>query len=111
MPSYPECPANIEPHYFEVCESFFGLLSQLNQDTSQSLDHGELEEWIHIEGMELQRQLVQAYLNQRSANEPRHEKQIGADGMARTHRRADCPRALETRFGEVSVPRMGYGGR
>ena len=111
MPSYPECPTNIEPHYFEVCETFFGLLSQLNQATSQSLDHGELEEWIHTEGMELQRQLVQAYLNQRSANEPRHEKQIGADGMARTHRRADCPRALETRFGEVSVPRMGYGGR
>jgi hypothetical protein len=111
MSSYPEFPANIEHHYFEVCETFFHLVSQLNQDISQSLDHGELEEWVHSEGMELQRQLVQAYLNQRSAKEPRHEKQIGADGVARTHRRAECTRALETRFGEVSVPRMGYGGR
>ena len=111
MSSYPEFPTDIEPYYFEVCDTFFHLLSQLNQDFCQSLAHGELEELVHTEGMELQRQLVQAYLNQRGAKEPRHEKQIGADGEARTHRRADCPRALETRFGEVSVSRMGYGGR
>jgi hypothetical protein len=111
MPSYPEFPANIEPYYFEVCETFFHLLSQLNEDICQSLDHGELEELIHTKGMEWQRQLSQAYLDQRSAKEPIHEKQIGADGVSRTHRRADCTRALETRFGEVSVRRIGYGGR
>jgi hypothetical protein len=111
MPSYPELPTDIEHHYFEACETFIGLIRHLHRDTCQSLAHGELEELIHTEGMELQRQLAQAYLNQRSAKEPVHEKQIGADGVARTHHRVDCTRALETRFGEVSVPRMGYGGR
>jgi hypothetical protein len=111
MSSYPEFPTDIEPHYYEACETFITLIRQLHGNACQSLVHSELEEQIHTEGMELQRQLAQAYLNQRSAKEPVCEKQMGTDGIARTHRRADCKRALETRFGEVSVPRMGYGGR
>jgi hypothetical protein len=111
MSSYPKLPTDIEHHYFEACETFIGLIRDLQGETCQSLAHGELEELIHTEGMELQRQLAQAYLHQRSAKEPVHEKRVGADGIARTHRRADCTRSLETRFGEVSVPRMGYSGR
>lgn len=111
MRSYRDLPADIEHHYHEVCVTFERLIGKLSQDSCQSHTHGEIEELVHIEGMELLRQMVQAHLNQRSAQEPVYEKQIGADGLARTHHRGGCTRALETRFGEVTVPRMGYGGR
>lgn len=103
--------AEIEPHYHEVCVTFERLIGQLSHECCQLRTHGEIEELIHAEGMELLRQMVQAHLNQRSAQEPVHGKHIGADGLARTHRRFGCRRRLETRFGEVIVPRMGYGGR
>jgi hypothetical protein len=111
MRSYLDLPADIERHYHDVCQTFERLIGKLSQPSCQSHTHGEIEELIHAEGMELLRQMVQAHLNQRSAQEPVHEKQIGADGRARTHRRFGCTRRLETRFGEVMVPRLGYGGR
>lgn len=111
MRSYPDLPADIESHYHEVCVTFGQLIGKLSRPACQSHTHGEIEELVHTEGMELLRQMVQAHLNQRSTEEAVHEKQIGADGLARTHRRFACTRKLETRFGEVIVPRMGYGGR
>jgi len=36
---------------------------------------------------------------------------VGEDGVARTHRREGCKRLVETRFGEMIVTRLGYGGR
>ena len=111
MRSYPDLPVDIEPHYHEVYATFAQLISKLSQPSSQSHTHGEIEELVHTEGMELLRQMVQAHLNQRATEEPVHEKQIGADALARTHRRYDCTRRLETRFGEVIVHRMGYSAR
>lgn len=111
MSSYLDLPADIEHHYHEVCATFERLIGKLSQPSCQSHTHGEIEELIHTEGMELLRQMVQAHLDQRSADELVHTQQIGADGVARTHRRAGCMRALETLFGEVAVPRIGYGGR
>jgi hypothetical protein len=66
---------------------------------------------VHAEGNELLRRLLQGHLDQRRREEPMHERVVGADGVARTHRRESCRRALETRFGEVIVTRRGYGGR
>jgi hypothetical protein len=111
MRSYPEWPAEIERHYHEVCETFEQLIGKLSDVACQSHTHGEVEELIDADGMELLRQMVQAYLNQRSEQESLHDKLIGADAQVRTHRRLDCRRRLETRFGEVVVHRIGYGGR
>lgn len=111
MRSYPEWPAQIERHYHEVCETFERLIGKLSGGSCQTHTHGKVEELIDAEGMELMRQMVQAYLNQRSEQERVHERHIGADGQARTHRRCGCTRRLETRFGEVVVHRIGYGGR
>ena len=61
--------------------------------------------------IELFRRLHQAYLDQRSTEEPIKERVMGAAGVARTHRRESCKRDLETRFGEVTVSRRGYGAR
>jgi hypothetical protein len=111
MRSYPEWPAEIERLYHEVCETFERLIGKLSDVSCQSHTHGEVEELIDADGTELLRQMMQAYLNQRSEQEPLHEKRIGADAQVRTHRRLDCTRRLETRFGEVVVHRIGYGGR
>jgi hypothetical protein len=111
MRSYLGLPTDIERHYQEVCETFERLIGKLSHVSCQRHTHGEIEELIHAEGMELLREMVQAHLNQRSEQEPVDEKHIGADGRVRTHRRCCCTRRLETRFGEVVVHRMGYGGR
>ena len=80
-------------------------------DETQRLTHGEVEALVHTEGNELLRRLTQGYLDQRSAEEPVHERVVGEDGRSRTHRREGCKRRLESRFGEVVVTRRGYGGR
>ena len=73
--------------------------------------HGEVEALVKAEGSELLRRMIQGYFDQRSAEEPIRERVVGEDGTVRTHRREGCTRSLETRFGEVSVTRRGYGGR
>ena len=111
MTSYPISNATIETHYVDACEQFENLVGRLKHADAQKLMHGEVEAVIHSEGMELLRRLTQGYLDQRSAQEPSREKVIGEDGLARTHHRAGCNRRLETRFGEVTVTRLGYGAR
>jgi len=111
MTSYPIGSATIEPHYLDACEQFEHLIGRLKDPDAQKLTHGEVEAVIHSEGMELLRRMTQGHLNQRSAQEPFREKVIGEDGLPRTHHRAGCKPGLESRFGEVTVTRRGYGAR
>jgi hypothetical protein len=110
MTSY-AIPAGAIEHYAEACEQFAHLLGRLAGEQAQCASHGEVEAMVHAEGNELLRRLLQGHLDQRRREEPMHERVVGADGVARTHRREGCRRALETRFGEVIVTRRGYGGR
>ena len=111
MPSYPNSSAAIDTHYASACEQFEHLVGRLRHPDTQGLTHGEVEAVVHSEGMELLRRLTQGHLDQRSAQEPVRERVIGDDGLPRTPRRMGCRRRLETRFGEVSVTRRGYGAR
>jgi hypothetical protein len=70
-----------------------------------------VESLVQAEGGELLRRMIQGHLDQRSAEETILERVVGGDGRSRTHRRKGCTRALETRFGEVTVSRCGYGAR
>jgi hypothetical protein len=109
MTSYAITAGAIE-HYTEACEQFEHLLGRLAGAQAQRASHGEVEAIVQAEGNELLRRLIQGHLDQRSREEPMRERVVGADGVARTHRRAGCRRGLETRFGEVIVTRRGYGG-
>ena len=109
MSSYPISPAAIEC-YVPAREQFEHLLGRLMDKEAQDMRHGEVETLVKAEGSELLRRMMQGYLDQRSAEEPIHERVVGKDGTARPHRREGCTRSLETRFGEVSVTRRGYGG-
>jgi hypothetical protein len=111
MTSYPISSATIETHYVDACEQFEHLIGRLKHPDAQKLTHGEVEAVIHMEGMELLRRLTQGHLDQRCAQEPIQEKVIGEDGLSRTHHRPGCQRGLESRFGEVTVTRRGYGAR
>ena len=53
MRSYLDLPADIERHYHDVCQTFERLIGKLSQPSCQSHTHGEIEELIHAEGMEL----------------------------------------------------------
>lgn len=110
MSSYAITAGAIE-HYADALGQFQSLLGRLGDEENQRLTHGELEAMVHTEGNELLRRLIQGHLDQRSVEEPVHERVVGEDGVARTHRRGGCQRRLESRFGEVIVTRRGYGGR
>jgi hypothetical protein len=110
MPSYAITAGAIE-HYVDAVMQFEHLLSRLSGEESRQFTHGELEAIVQTEGNELLRRLIQGHLDQRGREEPLRERVVGADGVARTHHRADCTRCLETRFGEVIVTRRGYGER
>jgi hypothetical protein len=57
---------------------------------------------------EVLRFITQGYLNQSSNEEVKQDIVVGEDGETRTHRRANCSRKLESKFGEVTVERIGY---
>jgi len=104
-------PAGAIEHYVDALAQFEHLLGRLAGEEAQRATHGELEAMVQAEGSELLRRLIQGHLDQRGREEPMREHVVGADGVARTHRREGCTRCLETRFGEVIVTRRGYGGR
>ena len=54
--------------------------------------------------------MAQGYLNQISSEEIKMDSIIGEDGETRTHRKANCTRKIESKFGEVTVERIGYRG-
>jgi len=110
MTSYAITAGAIE-HYADALAQFEHLLGRLTGEEAQRATHGELEALVQVEGSELLRRLIQGHLDQRGREEPMRERVVGADGVARTHRREGCRRCLETRFGEVIVTRRGYGGR
>ena len=90
-------------------EQFEKMIGELRSESTQTLEHGDVESLIAREGNEVLRRLMQGYLDQRSRAEERRAKVVGADGHERRHCRARS-RALATLFGEVTVRRLGYSG-
>lgn len=89
-------------------EQFHRLVAVLRSDEQQEMEHGELESWLHGEGMALLRRLLQGHLDLRAQREVRLASVSGADGVERRQVRRASQRGLMTRFGEVQVRRLGY---
>lgn len=89
-------------------EQFQQMATALRSSDVLNLEHGEVEAWLHSEGMELLRRLLQGHLDVRAKREQRLESCTGADGVERRQVRVDCQRGLMTLFGEVQVRRFGY---
>lgn len=97
---------------FAVADNLYDKLKRaLVSEDMKALEHGDIEERVAGEGLEILRQLVQVHLDVRAHDEVRRESVTGADGVKRNHRREGCKRSLETLFGEVTVTRVGYSQR
>jgi hypothetical protein len=89
-------------------EQYAEIVTTLSAEESQSWEHGEIERYIHKQGTELLRRLLQGHLDRRYSQEAYETEVYGADGEQRPHRRKRTQRQLETLFGEVVVTRVGY---
>ena len=74
MTSYPISTDTIDTHYADAYEHFNYLVGRLKHEESLKLTHGEVENLIYTEGIELFRRLHQAHLDQRSTEEPIWER-------------------------------------
>jgi hypothetical protein len=96
--------------FFPAIEYLLQFLPLLYRESSAPETLADAESFIKNKGMELNRLLVQCFLNQKKAEEKKRERLVGPDGEARTHRHVDKPRQIETLFGEVELRRIGYRG-
>jgi hypothetical protein len=110
MELYSKVGAEKRVHYFDAFESLEELVVKISSTEFAGASFGDIEAEIHKNGMEVLRKMAQGYLNQRSCEEIKMESVIGEDGETRTHRRPHCSRKIESKFGEVTVERIGYRG-
>lgn len=96
-----------QDQFTEARMEFEDLIAQLMRPASSELTHSEAEELIEWRGREVQRRLLQGWLDAQGLGEvgPALE---GSDGVLRTHRR-EQGRNLESLFGTVRLERLGYG--
>ena len=92
-------------------EQFDYVVGELQSESCETLEHGDVETLIEREGREILRRLMQGYLDRRSHREERRPLVLGPDGQVRGHCRGGRKRQLETLFGQVEVTRKGYSGR
>lgn len=92
-------------------EQFEQIIESLLSEPMNGYEHGEVERYLHCEGNELLRRLLQGHLEVRSAREIEQISVIDASGQAHTHRRRGCRRPLMSEFGEVEIKRIGYSGQ
>jgi hypothetical protein len=87
---------------------FESLVAMLSGDEAAASTHGELEERLHVDGMELLRSSLQDHLRLRALRERRVDAVAGSDAVVLTRAERGRTRALATVFGEVEVERMVY---
>jgi hypothetical protein len=98
--------------FLAACRTQYSALEQsLSLMAVEGVEHGKLEEHLHREGAELMRSLLQAYLDYRCEKEEKRDDVKGADGVARTQRRSNKKKSLETIFGEVVIRRIEYSSK
>jgi hypothetical protein len=97
---------------FAIADNLYDNLKRALVSTEmKKLEHGDIEERVAGDGLEILKQLVQVHFDVRAQEEVHKESVIGSDGVVRNHRRDGCKRSLETLFGNVTVTRVGYSQR
>jgi hypothetical protein len=89
---------------------FAAMVAVLGGSQGAGWSHAQVEEYLLVQGRELQRLLTQEHLAVRAAAEVRVEQVVGADGVARRSAERGHRRGLLTVFGPVSVERIAYRG-
>ena len=87
------------------------IIHQLQGETLQNSEHGDVEQFIQNEGLELLRRLLQGHLDMK-ASEERHLTSItSSTGINLTHVRHHTQRKMSSLFGDVIVHRKSYSTR
>jgi hypothetical protein len=110
MKLYSNIDEEKKEHYFPAFEALDELAAKISSTEFAGASFGDIEAEIHQNGMEVLRKMAQGYLNQSRSEEIKMESVIGEEGETRTHRRPNCSRKIESRFGCVTVERIGYRG-
>ena len=98
--------AKVNP-FSRANEQFEAMTAEASCAKTAEMTHGDLERWIDGEGRELLRAILQGHLYWRGAGDVEGGRVVGADGVARPHRR-ERPRGLLSVVGEVEVPRTVF---
>ena len=99
------------PAFAASRDRFERMVGRLEGPEAGQFTHGDLEEWLSVEGRELLRQMYQDHLDVRAQLEERLEAVVGADGVVRRGVEAGHERGLLTVFGKVEVTRLAYRRR
>ena len=97
--------------YSDAQEQFENILSQLQSEDYSHFDHGQIEQHINKEGVELMRHLLQGWLNMKADCESRHSGVTAANGENLNHVKSQTSRTLTSLFGKVRVSRHSYSQR
>jgi len=87
------------------------LLTQLQSDNCRLYVHGQLERYVHQQGLELLRHLFQGWLDMKAARELVEPCITSANGIKLTHLKKQTKRTLTSLFGNVTVTRNSYSQR
>ena len=102
--------AVIDENPFQAARTHFdAIVGSLQSADLHQMSHNEAEELILVEGREVMRRLLQAYLDLRS-NDDAGLAVLGGDGALRSHRRERSV-PLRSIVGDVRVQRMTYSAR
>jgi hypothetical protein len=71
-------------------EQFNYLVDRLQSEETAEMEHGEIEELIRADGMELLGRLLQGHLNLRATREVKRSGVEGRDGVIHPHWRKAC---------------------
>lgn len=83
------------------------MLDTLRTQKWLHAEHGEVEQWIHKDGNEVMRLLLQGHLDERAAKEPEFDS-VQQGTREHNYKRENCIRQLNTIFGKVEVRRKSY---
>ena len=97
-------------NYLKIAEEkFFKMTDFLKKNESKNFVLSELEEYLHKEGRELLKFLLQGHIEERGVGDI-GPSVIGIDRIKRSHKRIGT-RKLKTLFGIIQIRRIGYSNR
>ena len=97
--------------FSDAQEQLNQLISGLQSKHYADSEHGDIEQYINKDGMEILRRLFQGWLDLKAANEDDQEIINKVTGKPLNHRRVETKRTVCSLFGEVIVTRKGYSQR
>jgi hypothetical protein len=107
MPTSYATAAAMETPEPQARAQFERMAAFLESSEAMAMAHTEMEQWLGVEGRELQRLLLQEHLGLRAEAERRLPGVRGADGEQRQGVRSRS-RQLGSMFGSVAVLRLAY---